>query len=157
MVTPPGLEPGFPPWKGGVLDRLDDGAMLRGFSPRRWTRPMRRDLIVNLLFIVAEPAHFFDNSFFFYGSLLEPLHSFIAEIPVHPQVLVYLFRPGASGKERNSELTNITESIILSACAYTGWSYIGQIRLERHRHKVSCYWSPHGGSNSDFSLERATS
>ena len=55
---------------------------------------------------------FFDNSLFFYGSLLEPLHSFIAEIPVHPQVLVYLFRPGTSGKERNSELTNITEPII---------------------------------------------
>ena len=91
---------------------LDDGAIMRGFSPRRWTRPMRCDLIVNLLFIVAEPAHFFDNSFFFYGSLLEPLHSFIAEIPVQPQVLVYLFRPGTSGKERSSELTNITEPII---------------------------------------------
>ena len=83
---------------------------------------------------------FFDYSYFFYGSLLEPLHSFIAKIPVQPQVLLYPLGPGTSGKERNSELTNITESIILSACAYTGWSYIGQIRLERHRHKVSCYW-----------------
>ena len=101
---------------------------------------MRCDLIVNLLFIVAEPAHFFDNSFFFYGSLLELLHSFIAKIPVQPQVLLYPQGPGSSGKERNSELTNITEPIILSACTYTSWFYVGQIRLERHRHKVSCYW-----------------
>lgn len=29
-----------------------------GISPPiRWTRPMRCDLIVNLLFVVAEPAH----------------------------------------------------------------------------------------------------
>lgn len=81
-----------------------------------------------------------DNSFFFYGSLLELLHSFIAKIPVQPQVLLYLCRPGSSGKERSSELTNITEPIILSACAYTSWFYVGQIRLERHRHLVSCYW-----------------
>ena len=123
----------------------------REISPilQRWTRPIRCDLIVNLLFSIAEPAQI-DNSFFFYGSLLELLHSFIAKIPVQPQVLLYLYRPVASGKERSSELTNITESIILSACAYTGWSYIGQIRLERHRHKVSCYWWPYGDSNSRF-------
>lgn len=125
-------------------------------SLQRWTRPMRCDLIVNLLSSVAEPAQI-DNSFFFYGSLLELLHSFIAKIPVQPQVLLYLKRPVASGKERSSELTNITEPIILSACAYTSWFYVGQIRLERHRHKVSCYWSPHGDSNSDYRLERPAS
>ena len=27
MVIPPGLEPRFPPWKGGVLDQLDDGTI----------------------------------------------------------------------------------------------------------------------------------
>ena len=33
--------------------------LVRNSHLKRWTRPMRRDLIVKLLFVVAEPAQFF--------------------------------------------------------------------------------------------------
>ena len=113
LVTPPGLEPGFPPWKGGVLDRLDDGAIMRGLSPRRWTRPIRCDLIVKLLSSVAKPAQW-------------------------PNYRWY------------SRTTTFTE-----LCGFllpTIFSLMVTVSLWPYNH-----WSPHGGSNSDFSLERATS
>ena len=131
MVTLRGLEPRFPPWKGGVLDQLDDRAIYRSkirFLGCHTFLPIsaRRHLFITQvdpscevrlrsqspLFSCRASPFFFDNSFFFYGSLLEPLHSFIAKIPVQPQVLLYLCRPVSSGKERSSELTNITEPII---------------------------------------------
>lgn len=32
-VTPTGLEPVSAPWKGAILDRLDDGAFMTGIPP----------------------------------------------------------------------------------------------------------------------------
>ena len=36
MVTPPGIEPGLPPWKGDVLTAWPTGHVAQGFA-KRWT------------------------------------------------------------------------------------------------------------------------
>ena len=82
----------------------------------RWTRPMRRDLIVKLLFIVAEPAHFlfFDNSLYFRDLLCYFLQS-------NSCTLSYCCNSLGHQAERNGLFQHYPLYYLDLACTFASW------------------------------------